>query len=67
MAGHDHIDMFFDCVDSIGFCRAGTAWKDVGPLNKRYHVRSMTTTSTLNVVGMNRAILERRSCPLDEA
>lgn len=67
MTGHNHVNMFFDCVDSLPLCGIGTAWKDVRVLDKRDHIRSMATTRTLNVVGMNLAILECCSRPLHEA
>lgn len=67
MAGHDHVDMFFDCINSVWLCRAGTAWENIWVLNERDHVRGVATASTLNMVGVNRTILERCGRTFNEA
>lgn len=36
-------------------------------LDERYHVRSVTSSGTFNVIGMDCPALERRGCPFNKS
>ena len=67
VAGHDHVEMLVDSVAGVRFSRIGAAGNDVGMLDERYHVRSVATTRTLDVVGVDSSPAKRGGSSLDVA
>ena len=66
MARHHHVDMFFDSVDSVRFRGVSATGKDIRMLDKRNHIRCVTTACPLNVISMNGSVFESCSRPLNE-
>lgn len=50
VTGHDHIEMFVDCVTGVWLRWVGTAGKDVGLLYERNHIGRMSAAGSFDVV-----------------
>lgn len=67
VARHDHVKMLVDGVSSIRLRWVGAARKNIRMLDERYHVWSVTSSGTFNVIGMDCPALERRGCPFNKS